>query len=132
MRSGLAHRRRQRGVDLGAHGDAAGARRGRHRGDGLLDELVDVDLLHRPRDLAGFDPRELEEVVDERAQRAHVDAEAADVLAAGLGIADLVVDGVREQAQRGDGGAQVVRDRRDERAPRGVGLLATRLGGREA
>ena len=61
---------------------------------------------------------QLEQVVDERAERAHVRPHAGGVLATRLRVDELVVDRVGQQAQRGDGRPQVVGDRGDEVAPR--------------
>ena len=35
-----------------------------HRRDGVADQVAELDLAHRPGDVPGLDPRELEEVVD--------------------------------------------------------------------
>ena len=100
---------------------------GAHRVDGLLDEAVEPDLLHAPVDVAGLDARQLEEVVDQRAQRADVGRHPAQVLRARLTVDEVVADGVGEQPQRGDRRAQVVRDRGDERAPRALRRVARAL-----
>ena len=63
-------------------------------------QLVEPHLLHRPAQLAALQPRELEQVVDQRAERAHVRAHARRVVAAVLGVDDVVVDRVGEQPQR--------------------------------
>ena len=65
----------------------------------------------------GLQPGEVEEVVDQRAERAHVGVHAGRVLAP-LGVLDdLVVDRGGQQAERGDRRAQVVRDGGEELAP---------------
>ena len=99
--------------ELGVHDDRAGLGVRAHRVDRLLDELVEHDALHRPVDVAGLQPRQLEEVVDQRAQRVHVGRDPPEVLAAHRRVGDeVVVDRVDEQPQRGQRRAQVVRDRR--------------------
>ena len=59
-------------IEFGAHGDTAHRRVRSHRLDRLLHEFVEPDLLHRPADVSGFEPGELEQVVDQHAERAHV------------------------------------------------------------
>ena len=48
-------------------------------------------------ELAALQAGELEEIVDQRAQRAHVGADARRVVAAVLGVDEAVVDGLGEQ-----------------------------------
>ena len=55
---------------LGGEVDAALLGRGAEGGDGVADQVAELDLAHRPGDVAGLDPRELEEVVDQVAEDA--------------------------------------------------------------
>ena len=77
-------------------------------------------LLERPLDVAGLQPRELEEVVDEGRQHVDVGAHLGEVAAARARVDDVVPDRLGEQPQRGDRRAQVVRDGRDQVAARGL------------
>ena len=112
------------GRELGAHGH--GARR-RRRGASPRPSRAagssSAHLLHRPAELAALQAGELEEVVDQRAERAHVGADARRVVAAVSASSTTVVDRVGQQLQRGDRRAQVVRDGGDEVAARAA-LLA--------
>ena len=62
---------------LGGEMDAALLGRRPHRGDGVADQVAELDLAHRPGDVAGLDPRELEEVVDQVAEHGDVGADLA-------------------------------------------------------
>src|SRR5206468_3202005 len=63
---------------------------------------------------------ELEEIVDQHAQRAYVRGHAGEILAARGGVGDEVVaDRLGDQLQRGDRRAQVVRDGGDQAAAGG-------------
>ena len=73
--------------------------------------------LHRPLELLRLQAGEVEEIVDQRAERAHVRVHAGGVLAPLGGLDDLVVDRGGEQAERGDRRAEVVRDGSEELAP---------------
>jgi transposase len=123
--------RRVRG-QLGHDVDAARPGLRLHRLDGLADKLRDLDLLDRPFDLAGLEPGELEEVVDHRRQRADVGLHLCEVAGPFLALDDLVVDGLRQEPQRCQRRAEVVRHGRDEVAPRLVrGRSALLLGAEE-
>ena len=88
--------------------------------------------LHRPRELLGLQAREVEEVVDQRAEGAHVGVHARGVLAP-LGVLDdLVVDRGGQQAQRGDRGAQVVADGGEQLAPRAPRVAARAMAAERA
>ena len=89
-----------------------------HRRHGLADQLAELDLAQRPGDVAGLDPRELEEVVDQVAEDGDVGADLGQVAVAGLAGGDAVVDRVDQQPQRGERRAQVVRGGGDQRPPR--------------
>ena len=100
-----------------------GARHGvrAHRVDRLLDELVEHHTLHLPADVARLQARQLEQVVDQCAERMHVRRDPPEVLTPHRRAGDdVVVDRIDEQAQRGERRAQVVRDRRDQPAPRAL------------
>jgi hypothetical protein len=77
-----------------------------------------LDLAHRPGDVAGLDPRELEEVVDQAAEDGDVGADLLQVAVAGLAGGDPVVDRLDQQPQRGERGAEVVGGGGDEAAAR--------------
>jgi hypothetical protein len=82
----------------------------------LLDELIEPDLLHCPVDLAGFQPRQFEQVVDQRAERADVGGDQEQLLADAFRFEDPVFEAFGDQSERGDWCAQVVRDGCDELA----------------
>jgi hypothetical protein len=70
-----------------------------HGLDRLPHQLPERHLLDRPADVAGVEPRELEQIVDQHAERVDVRAHAAQVPAARLGILDdVVADRVGEKA----------------------------------
>ena len=108
----------ERGGELGRHGHGLGVGGRAHRLDRLVQQDVEPHLLHGPRELAALQAGELEEIVDQGAEGAHVGADARRVVAAVLGVDEAVVDGVGQQPQGGDGGAQVVGDGGDEVASR--------------
>ena len=64
---------------LARHGDALGLGLDAHRLDGLAHELVQRHALQRPADVAGLQPGELEQVVDQRAERVDVGAHPLQV-----------------------------------------------------
>ena len=94
--------------------DAALLGGGAHRGDGLADQLAELDLAHRPGDVSGLDPGELEEIVDQVAEDGDVGADLRQVAVARLTGRDAVVDRLDQQPQRGERRAQVVRGGGDE------------------
>ena len=79
-----------------------------HRGDRLADQLVERHALERPADVTRLQTRELEQIVDQRAERDDVGSHPLQVLAARLAVDDLVLDGLGEQTQRRDRGAEIV------------------------
>ncbi len=105
---------------LGGEADAALGGRGAHRRHRVADQLAHFDLAHRPGDVAGLDPGELEEVVDQVAEHADVGADLLQVAVAGLTGGDAVVDRLDQQPQRGQRRAQVMRGGGDQLA---AGLL---------
>src|SRR6202012_1182407 len=64
---------------LGGGGDAAPLGGGPEGGDGVADQVAELDPAHRPGDVAGLDPGELEEVVDQVAEHGDVGADLAQV-----------------------------------------------------
>jgi hypothetical protein len=76
---------------------------------------------------AGLEPRQLEKVVDQGAQRVDVHAHPIQVSPADLAIDDVVADRLCEQPQRRDRRAQIVRHGRDQIAMGGLGLVSRRL-----
>src|SRR6202042_2909602 len=76
---------------LGGEVDAALLGRGAEGGDGVADQVTELDPAHRPGDVAGLDPGELEEVVDQVAEDGDVGADLAQVAVAVL-TRDAVVD----------------------------------------
>ena len=86
-----------------------------------------LDLAHRPGDVAGLDPRELEEVVDQVAEHGDVGADLLQVTVAGLAGRHPVVDRLDQQPQRGERRAQVMRGGGDELAARLLDLAARAL-----
>ena len=102
---------------LGADRDRAGLRLGAHRVDGLEHEVLERHPFHRPADVAGLQTRELEQVVDHGAHRAHVDADPRDVFQARRSVDDVVGQRRAEQPQRGQRRADVVGDRGQQLAP---------------
>ena len=125
---GIGPRWAQRVGHLGPNRDPLGLGLHAHRLDRLRDQFGQRHLLERPVDVAGLEPRELEQVVDQDAQRVDVGAHPAQVAATGGGILDdVVADGFREQAQRRDRRAQIMRDGRDQVPPGGLGLVAASL-----
>ena len=103
-----------------------------HRRHGVADQVAELDLAHRPGDVAGLDPRELEEVVDEVAEDADVGADLLQVAVAGLPGRHPVVDRLDQQPQRGQRRAQVVRGGGDQLAARLLDLAARALLHRQA
>ena len=100
-------------------------RLGAERLDGLVDQLGDADPGQRPRDVAGLEPCELEEVVDQRRERRDVALRAPQRVGGLFGPCDdAVVDRLDEQPQRREGRAQVVRDGGDQVAPGPVGVVS--------
>ncbi len=95
--------------DLGSQMHALGLRRVAERLDRLVDEVVERDLLHRPADLAGFDPSQLEEVVHEGAERPDVGVHGLLVAPPGGLIDQVIVQRIDDQAHRRDWRAQIVR-----------------------
>ena len=112
---GVGARGAERRAEPGADRHRARLRGGPHGVDRLLEQQADADLLHRPLELAALQPGELEQVVDQRAERAHVGSHADDVLAPQLAVDHVVVERVGEQPQRGHRRAQVVRDGGEQR-----------------
>ncbi len=85
-----------------------------HRLDGLLHELVERHLLHRPLDVAGLQARELEEVFDQGRERGDVNGHLLEVAAPGIAIHEVVLDRVGQEPQRGERRAQIVGDGGDQ------------------
>jgi hypothetical protein len=114
------------------HAHLLGRRLHAHRVDRLAEELIEPHGLHRPLDVARLQTRELEQVIDERRQAGDMAAHLPEVAPLCLLVDDVVADCVREQPQRRDRGAQVVRHRGDELAARLLGRveLDDRLVGR--
>ena len=122
-RSGSADTGERSSGTAAPHVDAAGLGLRAQGVDDLADEHGEAHPLRRPGDVAGLEPGQVEEIVDEAAQPAQVPVHALE-RDASLGVRDdLLAQGVGEQAQRGDRRAQIVRDRGQQRA---AGLL---LGG---
>ena len=110
--------------NLGLDRDALGLGLHAHGLDGLADQFPQRHLLARPVDVAGLQARELEQVVDQHAERVDVGSHPAQVGPAGLRVLhDVVTNCVGEQAQRGDRRAQVVRHRGGQVAAGGLGLV---------
>ena len=115
---GVAAGRCECGRELRRHGHGLGVGGRAHRLHRLAQQRVQPHLLHGPRELAALQSGELEEIVDQGAEGAHVGADARRVVAAVLGVDEAVVDGVGQQPQGGDRGAQVVGNGGDEVASR--------------
>ena len=99
----------------------------------LVDQLADLDSLDRPMQVTGLEPRELEQVVDHRAERGHVGAHAREVAGARLARRRGRPRSPRPSPEGGHRRAQVVGDRGDEvpargRRPRRAGAPARRAG----
>ncbi len=101
-----------------------GLRGGAHQLAGLADELREIDGPGAPGHLARIEAGELEEIVDQGPQGAHVSAHRVHVAARGGGVNELVLERLREQPQRAERGAQVVGDRRDHLTAGRVGRVA--------
>ena len=129
---GVGLRQHLVGGKIGRERDPARLGRRPHRGDGVVDQAAQLDLVHRPGDLPRLDPRELEEVVDQRRQRLDVGAHLAQVALAGLPRRHSIVDRLDQQPQRGEGRAQVVRDSGDHLPPRLLDLAVRTLLHRES
>ena len=107
-------------VHVGAERDAAGvglrlelSQRGR-------DERRDGHLLQLEREHPGVDPGQLEEVVDQRRERAHLLAQRREVV---VGGGEAVLDRLEHRLHRRDRGAEVVARPGDELPARVEELL---------
>ena len=103
-----------------------------HGLDGLLDELVQRDPLHRPPDLSGLEAGELEQVVHQVRERRDMGGHLTPVARGRLVVGDPVFDGLGQQPQRRQRSSEVMRDGGDQVAPGRVRRVALRLAGRQA
>ena len=85
--------------------DPAGARLRRERLDRGLDQRSDRHAVGLERGVVRVDLRELEQVVDQHAERVHLLPHRGQVV---LGLDDPVLDRLEHRLERGDGGPQVV------------------------
>ena len=103
--------------------DPAGARLGRERLDAGLDERADRHAVGLERGVVRVDLRELEQVVDEHAERVDLLPHRGQVV---LGLDDPVLDRLEHRLERGDRGPQVVARPRHELSPGVEQLLEPR------
>ena len=94
--------------------DAARVGTGSHLVGDLAEEAVGRPAHRGPRDFAGLEPRELEDVLGQLGQRSDLREHLLRVLLALFGRRELVADRVGEHLQRRQGSAQVVRDPHEE------------------
>jgi hypothetical protein len=117
-------------VELGAQGYAARIRLGLEAAQRGLHEPGKGSLPELERERAGVDSRELEEVVDEETQRAHLFAQGRQVA---VGWGEAVLEGLQHRLHRGQRGSEVVaRPRHKLPAERGslTGALSGSQSGR--
>ena len=106
--------------ELGRDADDGGVGVRAHRLDRLVDDLGDRHALEAPADVARLEPGQLEEVVDQRAERVDVRGNSPEVFRPLLAVDDLITHRLGEEAEARDRRAQVMRDRGHQIAARAL------------
>ena len=124
-----AHEARRRGAERRGDLDAFALGSGREQFHHAFDQLAQIDRLDDEIEMAGLDLREIEDLVDERDQRAARTADRLDV-ARILGIERGLAQEVGHAEDAADRGADLVAHRRQEARFGLVGRLGPVASGR--